>query len=256
MLVAKRIDRVRFSILVIAAAVLTGQATILTASDKKVTSSRVKSSSKDAWETPEEMPQWLSDSLSQVSRVDKYRSTLSKSIEVEYKSASPVKVIKELQETLETPSTIALSELDLLGMDHDTPVSINVGKMHVGEILDLLLERLTLTYVVRSTGVSITSEQAMNSAPTTRFFEMSRAIDSQKDVKDLVNLVPLTVKPDSWVSNGGVNTAIPLGSVLVVSAPSSTQRKIKTTRQHGKAESTSAKEEVIGRTFHLGLMQD
>ena len=225
MLVAKWIDRIRFSILLLAA-VLIGQTTVLTASDEKVTTSKAKGSSEDAWETPDEMPKWLSDSLSQISRVDKYRSTLSKSIEAEYKSVSLVKVIKELQEALDTPFTIALPELDLLGIDHDTPVSIKVGKMPVGEMLDLLLEPLNLTYVVSSTGVSITSKQAANAAPTTRFFEMSWAIDSQKDVKDLVNLVQITVDPDSWISNGGVSTAIPLGSVLVVSAPSSTQRKI------------------------------
>ncbi len=226
MLVAKRIDRVRFSILLIAAAVLIGQATILTASDQKVTSSKAKSSSEDAWETPDEMPQRLSDSLSQVYRVDKYRSTLSKSIEAEYKSASLVKGIRGLQETLDTPFTIALSELDLLGIDHDTPVSIKVGKMPVGEILDLLSEPLNLTYGVRSTGVSIASRQTATLAPTTRFSEKSWAIDSQKDVRGPVNLVKLTVEQDSWVSNGQLSSAIPLGPVLVLSAPSSTQHKI------------------------------
>ncbi|MEM7477376.1 MAG: hypothetical protein AAF483_20520 [Planctomycetota bacterium] len=179
-----------------------------------------------SFETPQQTPAWLAASVDRNDKIAKQRLALRKTISSEFKSIELKNVIKTISESCGTKFFIVVSELDLLGIDVDTPITINLPEASVETTLNLILEPLELTYKFTEACVLITSKDAAESEPSLRYYDMGWVVDDSSMVDSLLNCIQQTIAPDTWLQNGGVNTILPVNNVLVVSAPDSVHLKI------------------------------
>lgn len=147
-------------------------------------------------------------------------------MEVEFAATPLRKAMQNISEKCQILFYINPLELDLLGVDPDTPVTLTSLTASVNEVLDLLLNPLELSYQIREIGVEITSRDAANSDPAVRYYDMAWVIGESDQAKSMVDAVEMTIDPDSWLTAGGTSHIQVLGSILIISAPETTQRKI------------------------------
>ncbi|MEC8557651.1 MAG: hypothetical protein VXZ82_21830, partial [Planctomycetota bacterium] len=100
----------------------------------------------------------------------KIYQALKQQIEPDYPGTSLKAVMEDLAGELNIPIYIKTDELDLLGVDVDTPVSLTLPKVSVRSALRLILEPLELTYIVRNEVLEITSQENADSDPINKVY--------------------------------------------------------------------------------------
>ncbi|MEM7560007.1 MAG: sigma factor-like helix-turn-helix DNA-binding protein [Planctomycetota bacterium] len=179
-----------------------------------------------AWTKPEgEAPGWLSAGSRAVSGAEKHRMMLSEEIEFDYPSTSLQAVIEDIAGELNVQIEISTDELDLLGVDVDTPVTAS-GRGPMRELFRRILKPLELTYRVNESSIEITSKEDAEANPAIRFYDLSFILPNTANLDSLQNAIQQSIDPDSWYDNGGTSSITNVGSMMVVGAPEETHQKV------------------------------
>ncbi len=178
-----------------------------------------------AWEKPALVPTWLTDAQQQIEAIERNRRKLKVDVHADADGIALDALIRQWGKQAGIAVWINAAELDLLGVDPDTLVTLH-ATARLAELLDLVLEPLELTYRVREVGLEITSRDGADANPTVRFFDMALVIATSEHARPLVYAIEESIDPHSWVRTGGTSNIQVVGSMLVVSAPDSTHRKI------------------------------
>ncbi|MFN3190146.1 MAG: hypothetical protein ACE361_06445 [Aureliella sp.] len=171
-------------------------------------------------------PAWLEDAAEEAAQLERLRRCLRKPVSLDYSNVPLETLAKYLGKQCGIRVYINTSELDMLGVDPETPISFSGAEVPIESALDLILAPLDLSYRVREIGLEITTKDACQHDPVNRVYDMGWVISNTNDIDSLLNIIQQTVDPDSWLASGGTSTILPLTPGLVVSAPDSTHRKI------------------------------
>lgn len=180
-----------------------------------------------AWTKPEgEAPAWLSAGSRAVSGAEKHRMKLSEEFDFDW-NATPLRdVIEQIaDEHVGVQIEISVDELDLLGVDVDTPITAT-GQGPMREVFRRILKPLELTYRVNESSIEITSKEAAESNPAIRFYDLSFILPNTANLDSLQNAIQQTIDPDSWYENGGTGSITNVGSMMVIGAPEEVHQKV------------------------------
>ena len=179
-----------------------------------------------AWTKPEgDAPGWLSAGSRAVSGAEKHRMMLSEEIEFDYPGTSLQAVIEDIAGELNVQIEISTDELDLLGVDVETPVTAS-GRGPMRELFRRILKPLELTYRVNESSIEITSKEDAAANPAIRFYDLSFILPNTANLDSLQNAIQQSIDPDSWYDNGGTSSITNVGSMMVVGAPEETHQKV------------------------------
>lgn len=143
---------------------------------------------------------------------------------VDFRSTPLKEAITTLAKAHAIPILINTKELEIIGVDPATPVSLELKEVRLRSALRYVLdvEPEALIFVVRNDVLEITS---FDCEP--RISEVYRIPQKLcKDTESLVKILEQSIEPDEWVSAGGRDTMLMLDNLLIVSTSLSTQYKI------------------------------
>lgn len=158
---------------------------------------------------------------------------LNKPISVEFNKEPLQNVIEYLQKTAKIPITLDRQAMMDVGVNEETPVTLNMNGFSTRTVLKRLLGDLNLTYVVRDETVLVTSVQKARTMMTTRTYYIGDLLGysnfalglpiNQVGVAEAVNTIIQTITqtdPDSWNANnpeaGGTVIYDPISMSLIV----------------------------------------
>jgi hypothetical protein len=124
--------------------------------------------------------------------------------------------------------------LENAGIDVNTPITRRISGISLRSALPLLLDNLDLTYIVMGEVLLITTKEAANERPTVRLYPLPWGIAAQPrpDVQSLIDLLTLTIRPETWDCAGGYGSVRPVGgggeTMLVI---------LQSQEAHGEVES-------------------
>jgi hypothetical protein len=115
--------------------------------------------------------------------------------------------VDQLSAILGLPVTFDMDALEVLGVRLDDPVSVNLRQASVGEILEAILARRGLIYVVADGLVLVTSPESRRTQPHAVRYTVSDLAGTEKaGLEDLARRLRKLVDPESWQEAGGPGT--------------------------------------------------
>lgn len=180
------------------------------------------------WQTPdnsEVTPVWLAGGKSTMDAMDQNRAVLAQKLDFDFIDAPLDEVINWLTEETGTTFEVNATELDLLGVATDSPVTVR-GSGSIRELFRRALDPLELTYRINESTIEVTSKDHAENSPSMRFYDLSYVLPNSSNSDALMNAMQQSIDPDAWLANGGTNSAVMVGSMMVVSAPDTTHQKI------------------------------
>jgi RNA polymerase sigma factor (sigma-70 family) len=176
------------------------------------------------WNRPEgDDPSWLKADESTIAieaRIDNHRQTLKKQIQVINFQDTPLsQVVSLLAEEFRVALRIDLAELEVEGVDPDSPVTLELPSCSLRELLDIVLKPLNLTYRIRESWIEITTEAAVEASPPLRSYDLSYLCSTSESFDAVVSSMQTSIEPDGWQENGGTSTISNVGSLLIVKCP-------------------------------------
>lgn len=179
-----------------------------------------------AWTKPEgDAPGWLSAGSQAVSGAEKHRTYLSQELQFDWQGVSLRDAIEQIADDAGVQIEISTDELDLLGVDVDTPVAAT-GRGPMREVFRRILKPLELTYRVNESSIEITSMEDAKANPAIRFYDLSFILPNTANLESLQNAIQQSINPDSWYDNGGNSSITNVGSMMVVGAPEEVHQKV------------------------------
>jgi hypothetical protein len=131
---------------------------------------------------------------------------------------TPLKdAVQYLQDQLQIPIVLNTKTLNDAGINPDTPVTTSFRSGRAAAQLEMMLEQLDLTYVLRDEVVQITTPDDAESQLHTRLFNVRSLSGIGLSVERLCSLVPSVCKRSTWDRNGGPGSAVQFRGLLVVS---------------------------------------
>lgn len=179
------------------------------------------------WEKPAEadVPAWLAGGHASTEAIESNRAALAKQAEVDF-SGSPLRAaIDQLQSESGVPIVVNLRELEPVSIDPDTPIYLS-AKGSLREILRRIGEPLELTYIITESAIELTTRDHANESPSLRFYDLSYVLPNSANASAVVQALQNSVDPNSWTSAGGTSVITLVGSMMIVSAPDSTQQHV------------------------------
>lgn len=171
-------------------------------------------------------PDWMKIGLEKEAAYSRLRTLLRTKVETDFQNVPLRTLLKNYAMQTGVDIFLNLTELDLLGMDPETPITVHHTDVSAEVALNLILDPLELTMRFTEAGVEITSQDAAESDPQIRYYDAAWVIAETGHLDSLMNVIQISIDPDSWLSSGGTSSIVPLGQVLVVAAPPTTQIKI------------------------------
>jgi hypothetical protein len=152
------------------------------------------------------------------------RRKLDKLIDVDF-SETPLSVALEtLAEQVSTQYLLDSKALVDLAITPDDPVTLRLKQVPAEFALEMMLRPHQLAYTLRSGVVMVSSQAEIDSRPEVRVYYVPA-----HSTQELIELIPSTVAPETWVSSGGVVGAIrPFRDSIVVSHTWEVHQKIET----------------------------
>jgi hypothetical protein len=137
-------------------------------------------------------------------------------------------VVEYLKNHYDIEMQLDKKALEDVGINSDSPVTINIKGISLRSALRLMLRRLSLTWIVQDEVLLITTPEEFESRVTTKVLDVADIVvcrDSNDkpwdDYDTLINMITSTIKPTTWDSVGGPGNIAPanLGSAkaLVIS---------------------------------------
>lgn len=181
------------------------------------------------WQRPDaaQEPSWLTSRKASIEATEKTRNVLGRKIgNFDLKGVPLTEVMLFLSEETGTHFYMNTPELDLLGVDPETPITVSGPESSVRGILQRILDSLELTYKVHENSIEITSKDGADADPAIRFYDLSYVLPNASNADQVMTALQQSIDPDSWLAAGGTSTCVLVGSMMVVSAPDSTHEKI------------------------------
>lgn len=179
------------------------------------------------WQRPDSEgdPIWLAGGKTSMESMDANRAVLARQLNFEFHRLPLREAANFLTDQTGTTFEINMNELDLLGVDPDTTISL-YGECSIREFLRRTLDPLELTYQVTESTIEITSKDAADANPRMRFYDLAYILPNASNADAVISAVQQSIDPDSWLAAGGTSSSVMVGSMLIVSAPDSTHQKI------------------------------
>ena len=153
--------------------------------------------------------------------------------DLEYKQLTLEQVFADLRKRLNINMYVHWQSLEKVGIKRDWPISLNVARLPAGRVLRLVLDMFTvedidLDYPVSDGVLEITLRcqgglrQQLRAYPVSNLLaNVSRISDPDTSVpespsEELINLLKMTVQPDSWSDHGGLGAIGIANDVLFV----------------------------------------
>jgi hypothetical protein len=115
--------------------------------------------------------------------------------------------VDQVSAILGLPVTFDMDALEQLGVGLDDPVSVSLRQTSVGGILEAILARRGLIYVVADGLVLATSPESRRTQPHTVRYTVSDLAGPEKTgLEDLARRLRKLVAPESWQEGGGPGT--------------------------------------------------
>lgn len=131
-------------------------------------------------------------------------------------------VVAELKDRHKIEIQLDTAALDAAGVTSDTPVTIDVAGLPLGEALDLMLKQLELSFTIRDEVLLVTTPEEFETQLVTRIYPVSDLVLAEAraaagssnnasgiptkygpPVDRLFNVVTSTIAPTSWTDVGG-----------------------------------------------------
>jgi hypothetical protein len=123
--------------------------------------------------------------------------------------------VEQLSAMLGVPATFDVDALEQLGVGLDDPVSVNLRQTSVGGILEAMLARRGLVYVVADGLILVTSPEGRRTQPHPVRFTVSDLTGTEKaGLDDFARRLRKLVAPESWQEAGGPATIEVAGGAL------------------------------------------
>jgi hypothetical protein len=149
--------------------------------------------------------------------------------EVEFVETSLSDAVKVIGEELGVDVYLDDASLMEYEVSPDTPVTLK-AKGPFREILRRLLMKIDsdaeVDYVVRDSGIEITTREEINSEPATRYYDLSFVLPNSNNADSLIIAIQNQIEPDAWVQAGGQFPMSLVGSMLIVGCSESAHFQI------------------------------
>jgi hypothetical protein len=150
------------------------------------------------------------------------RRKLDKLIDVDFTETPLSTALATLANRVGTQYLLDPKALVDLALTSDDPVTLQLDQVPAEFALEMILRPHQLAYTLRSGVVMVSSQAEINSNTEVRVYYVPA--DS---AQELIELIPLTVAPETWVAAGGVVGAIrPFRDSIVVSHTWEVHQKI------------------------------
>jgi hypothetical protein len=123
---------------------------------------------------------------------------------VEFADVSLLKVLQELQDDYHIPIHIDTPALDEAGVGTDSPVTRKIRDVSFRAALNLLLDRLQLTWIIRDEVLVVTTKEKAGRYLVTCVYNVGDLVDKKDpDYDNLIDTIVSCVATDTWAENGG-----------------------------------------------------
>ncbi len=163
-------------------------------------------------------PAWLANGRKSIKLQEELRDRLNEEIEVDFPKLALVELVDYMSDKLEIQTQINLPAIQDEALEADSEIApVRKFSGPVRDFLRRTLEPFKLTYRVHENYIEITSTNMAESYPIIRYYDLSYVLDNNSLLNDLINTIQSSIEPDSWVSNGGTSSIVPIGNLLVIS---------------------------------------
>ncbi|MEL6107800.1 MAG: hypothetical protein AAFU85_17380 [Planctomycetota bacterium] len=131
---------------------------------------------------------------------------------------------RTISEMHNIPIIIDNRALEEIGLDAETPVTIDLKGVSLRSLLRLMLRDNDLTYMVKDEVLQITTREAAEDNLILKMYTLSGKLHNHGD--QIVTAISRTVTPDTWDQLGGASTIISIEHVLIVSTTSDVHSKV------------------------------
>ncbi len=137
---------------------------------------------------------------------------LGESSKADFSDTPLSQVIEFWSNAHKIPIVLDRQKLDVVGVGADTPITLKAEHGSFRSLLERVLELFDLTWTIRHEVLLITTpEEAENHLtvrvyPVEDWFAPARNESSLDRVEELIDLITLNIRPDTWDSAGGVGS--------------------------------------------------
>lgn len=165
----------------------------------------------------------------------KIEQALSIPITLEFAETPLADVVSFLGDSQRVNVVLDQKALDESGIGSDTPVTMRLKEVSFESALELLLNPLDLTWMIRRDVLVITTPERAEAALETKVYPVADLVSKDEEeggltLDDLADTIASTVDPSSWDEAGGAGAvralALPRGGVLVIAQTCPVHRKI------------------------------
>lgn len=183
------------------------------------------------WMPPEaDAPEWLDRKLTNSQVQENIRANLSSMIQVDFNGVPLSEALETLSRELDVEVFANEAALSNSGGDLDLPIALR-SKGPAREILRRLLQKIAdaeLDYLVRDSGIEITTREEVNNDPATRYYDLSFVLPNSDNSESLMAAIQTQINPDDWLNGGGTWSMSLVGSLLIVGCSESAHYRIET----------------------------
>jgi len=126
---------------------------------------------------------------------------LEQKIEPEYPGIAMQQILRQLGAELAIPIYVDQSELDLLGINPDTPITLSLSSVTIRQLLKYMLEPLQLGYRIDGDLLVISSKERINARPSFGIYDLNCLTDNSRSAETLAKLVGNSIRniePSAW----------------------------------------------------------
>lgn len=182
------------------------------------------------WTSPElNPPAWL-DSSTYSQAQEKIRASLHEITDVDVNQQPLEQVVSYLSDVLGVDVYLDRSELENAGVKADHLVRLHL-QAPVREILRRLMMQIDtaeLGYIVRESGIEITTVEAVDADPQTRYYDLSYVLPNSENAESVMHAISQQIQPERWSDAGGTWAMSLVGSMLIVSCTEPAHYRIET----------------------------
>ncbi len=173
------------------------------------------------WTSPElNPPTWL-DASTNAEAAEKVRASLNLETDVDYDGQPLLQVVESLSDVLGVEIYLDEAELQNAGVKIDQTITLRTHSS-VREVLRRMMmqiEDTELGYIVRESGIEITTVEAVDADLHTRYYDLSYVLPNSENAESVMRAISQQIQPDKWSEAGGTWAMSLVGSMLIVSCP-------------------------------------
>jgi hypothetical protein len=172
----------------------------------------------------------------------KIRHALNQPLHLNFRQTPLREAVFYVQQALNIPIVLNQKRLEEAGIDVDKPVTLNAPEGPARLMLELVLEPLKLTYLIREEVLQITTPEDSESQLITRIYDVRPLLATTFNYDSLPKLIEDTIEQSSWATVGGPGSTHIFQDLLIVGQTEQVHRQLEQwlDRELTKVESTGA----------------